>query len=323
MKKPIPLAERGISDSRLVFGCMKLCGGMKANPITEDEILLTERAVDAALEAGITLFDHADVYAHGQAEAVFGEVLRRRPELKDRIRIQSKCGYRIEPGRPKRYDFSKEHILRAVDGSLMRLGIERLDILLLHRPDPLMEPEDIAEAFDRLLRDGKVAHFGVSNVGADQIRFLQHYLPMPLVVNQLNMSLGKLDWVDSGILMNRTIDHSVRFPEGTLEYCRLHHIQLQAWGALAQGRYTGRTPETEAERNTAELIARMAREKETTPEAVVLGWLMRHPARIQPVIGTLNPGRIAACADAVRQAATMTREEWYALYQSSRGQLIP
>ncbi|XID93972.1 aldo/keto reductase family oxidoreductase [Paenibacillaceae bacterium WGS1546] len=325
-KRIMPLERRGIAASRLVLGCMKLCGGLKAKPITAEEILIAERAVDAALEAGITMFDHADVYARGQAEAVFGEVLRRRPQLRDRIVIQSKCGYRVENGSPKMYDFSRDHILRAVDRSLARLGTDRLDILLLHRPDPLMEPDEIAEAFDRLRTAGKVGHFGVSNLGVDQIRYIQQALEMQLVVNQLDLSLGKLDWLDSGVLMNRRIEHTVRFPEGTLEHCRMHDIQLQAWGALAQGRFTGRETEaggTEAERRTSERIRQMAREKETTPEAVVLGWLMKHPAAIQPVIGTLNPTRIAACADGVRQSETMTREEWYGLYQTSRGQEIP
>lgn len=321
----MPLERRGVTRSRLIFGCMKLCGGMQARPITEEEILQTERAVDAALAADITMFDHADIYAHGQAEAVFGEVLKRRPQLRDQIVIQSKCGYRVEPGSPKMYDFSRDHILRAVDRSLRRLGVDRLDILLLHRPDPLMEPEEIAEAFDRLRETGKVAHFGVSNLGADQIRFIQQALAMPLVVNQLDLSLGKLDWLDSGVLMNRKIDHTVRFPEGTLEHCRLENIQLQAWGSLAQGRFTGRVMEsaTDAERRTSALVGRLAEEKETTPEAIVLGWLMKHPATIQPIIGTVNPIRVAACADATRQAEQMTREEWFSLYQTSRGQDIP
>lgn len=324
-KRVMPLEARGITNSRIIFGCMKLYGGPKAGPISEEAIGLAEHAVDAALEAGITMFDHADVYAGGQAEAVFGEVLRRRPQLKDQIVIQSKCGYRFEKGAPKMYDFSRDHILRAVDRSLQRLGVDRLDILLLHRPDPLMEPDEIAEAFSKLHASGKVSHFGVSNLGVDQIRFIQHALDMPLVVNQLDLSLGKLDWLDSGILMNRKIDHVVRFPEGTLEYCRMENIQLQAWGALAQGRYTGRVMEesTEAEQRTSALVRQMAQEHETTPEAIVLGWLMKHPAKIQPVIGTANPERVAACADAVRQAEQMTREAWYSLYQTSRGYDIP
>lgn len=321
----MPLETRGISDSRLAFGCMHLCGGWKLNPITEEEIRITERLVDAALEAGITMFDHADIYANGLAEAVFGEVMKRRPQLRDRIVIQSKCGIRLPDGQaPKRYDFSREHILRAVDGSLKRLNVEKLDLLLLHRPDVLLEPEEIAEAFDKLLAAGKVSHFGVSNMGVDQIRYLQSYLPLPLVVNQLDLSLGKLEWLDSAVTMNRRIDKTVRFPEGTIEHCRMENIQLQAWGSLAQGRFTGRQMDlSEAERATLELVSRMAREKETTPESIVLGWLLRHPAKIQPITGTVNPERVAACADAVRQSELMTREEWYALYNTSRGADIP
>lgn len=309
----------------MILGCMKLCGGMQARGVNEEEIDLAERAVDAALESGITMFDHADAYAQGQAEAVFGEVLRRRPGLRDGIVIQSKCGYRIQPGVAKMYDFSRDHIMRAVEDSLKRLRVERLDILLLHRPDPLMEPEEIAEAFVRLRDAGKVAHFGASNVGAAQLAFLQRSLPMQLVVNQLDLSLGKLDWIDSGILMNRRIEHQVRFPEGTLEYCREHGVQIQSWGALAQGRFTGRPSDnpTDAERETAALVAQLAESYGTTGESIVLGWLMKHPAKVQPVIGTLNPRRIAACGDAARIAQAMTRQEWYTLYQTGRGQPIP
>jgi predicted oxidoreductase len=321
----MPLEERGITSSRLAYGCMMLCGGWKPQPINDEEILKAERAIDAALAAGITLFDHADIYAYGQAEAVFGEVLKRRPELKGKLVIQSKCGIRFEEGSaPKRYDFSRDHILKAVDQSLGRLGLERLDILLLHRPDLLMEPDEIAEAFSKLLESGKVSHFGVSNVGAEQIKFLQRSLPMPLVANQLDLSLSKLDWLESVILTNRKTDKVIRFPEGTVEHCRSENIQLQAWGSLAQGRFTGRAMElNEAEIATAELVQTMAQEKETTPEAIILGWLMKHPAKIQPVIGSSTPERITACGDAVRQSELMTREEWYTLFKTSRGVDIP
>lgn len=320
----MPLERRGISGSRIAFGCMGL--GKGQSPVTEDDVLMAERAVDAALSAGITFFDHADIYARGNAEAVFGQVLRRRPELRGRIVIQSKCGIRPADGKfGKRYDFSQAHILSSVDGILTRLGIEQLDILLLHRPDCLMEPEAIAEAFDILKSSGKVRHFGVSNMSASQVRLLQSALSEPLVVNQLELSLKRLDWLDQGVLVNRKTDRAVSFPEGTLEYCRMENIQIQAWGALAQGRFSGRMMEqaAETERSTAQLVQRMANEKETAPEAIVLGWLMRHPAMIMPVVGTVNAARIQACADAVRQSEWMTREEWYELYSISRGNDIP
>jgi predicted oxidoreductase len=324
MSRIIPFEQRGITSSRIAFGCMGF--GKSKNSTSEEEILATERAIDAALSVGINFFDHADIYSSGHAEAVFGQVLKRRPELKDQIVIQSKTGICLPDEKfGKRYDFSKEHILSTVDGSLARLGVEHLEVLLLHRPDSLMEPEDIAEAFNVLRSSGKVRHFGVSNMSVGQIQYVQSALSVPLVANQLDMSLNRLDWLDLGVLVNRKIDKVVRFPEGTLEYCRMNNMQLQAWGPLAQGRFTGRTmnPSTETERATTELVQRMANEKETTPEAIVLGWLMRHPAMIQPVIGTINPQRIIACADAARQSELMTREEWYALYMSSRGNDIP
>ncbi len=322
--KKIPLEQRGITNSRIAFGCMGL--GKSLNPASEEDILIAERAIDAALSVGITFFDHADIYSRGNAEAVFGQVLRRRPELKEQIVIQSKTGICIPDERfGKRYDFSKEHILASVDASLARLNVDHLEVLLLHRPDSLMEPEEIAEAFHTLRSSGKVRDFGVSNMSVSQIQFVQSALDEPLVANQLDMSLNRVDWLDHGVLVNRKIDKVVRFPEGTLEYCRMQNIQLQAWGPLAQGRFTGRTmdPSTETERLTTELVKRMADEKESTPESIVLGWLMRHPAMIQPVIGTANPERIIACGDAVRQSEIMTREEWYALYMSSRGNDIP
>jgi len=322
--RTIPLERRGITNSRIAFGCMGL--GKSQNPTSEEDILIAERAIDAALSAGITFFDHADIYSRGNAEAVFGQALRRRPELKDQMVIQSKCGIGLPDEKfGKRYDFSKEHILYSVDSSLRRLGVEHLEVLLLHRPDSLMEPDEIAEAFNTLRSSGKVRHFGVSNMSVSQIKFVQSALREPLVANQLDLSLNRLDWLDQGVTVNRKIDKVVRFPEGTLEHCRMENIQIQSWGPLAQGRFTGRTMDqpTETERLTTELVQRMANERETTPEAIVLGWLMRHPAMIQPVIGTVNPSRIVACADAVRQSEIMTREEWYALYMSSRGNDIP
>lgn len=325
--KKMPLADRGITTSRLVLGCMSFGGGWKSNePITEEVILEAERAVDAALSIGINMFDHANIYARGKAEATFGEVLKRRPGLREKIIIQSKCGIRFAEGSiPGRYDFSKDHILKEVDGILKRLGIEHLDILLLHRPDPLMDPEEVAEAFGRLKSSGKVRYFGVSNMNAAQIRFLQQALPDKIAVNQIELSLAHLDFLDEGVHVNQKAGTSVHFSEGLLEFCQMERIQIQAWGPLAQGRFSGRAIQDEPEhiRKTAELVRKMAAEKETTPEAIVLGWLMKHPAMIQPIIGTIRPERIKACADAERQSQLMTREEWYSLYVSARGKALP
>ena len=322
----MPLAQRGLATSRLVLGCMPFGGNWNREPITDAHVLEAERAVDAARSIGITMFDHADIYTRGKAEEIFGRILKAQPGLREQIVIQSKCGIRFAEGAsPGQFDFSREHILRTVDGSLKRLGIDYLDVLLLHRPDPLMEPDEVAEAFGALKAAGKVRYFGVSNMSVAQIRFLQRALPDQLAVNQLEMSLGRLDWLDQGVHVNQQAGVAVNFSEGLLEYCQMERIQVQAWGPLAQGVFSGRALEdaTDAVRKTAVLVAQMAAAKTTTAEAIVLGWLMRHPAMIQPVIGTMNPTRIAACADAERQAQVMTRDEWYTLYVSARGANMP
>ncbi|MBD8067982.1 aldo/keto reductase [Bacillus sp. PS06] len=324
--KQMPLQKRGISSSRLALGCMGFGGGWNQEPITKEHIIQAEKAIDTALSAGITFFDHADIYTMGKAEKVFGEILQSNHALREKIVIQSKCGIRFPEGNiPGRYDFSKDYIIQSVDGILSRLGTEYIDILLLHRPDPLMDPEDVAEAFDSLKQAGKVKYFGVSNMNASQMKFLQSNLSDPLVVNQLEMSLSHLDWVDHGVHVNQKAGENGYFSDGILEYCQMEDIQIQAWSPLAKGKFSGRSVinENDSVAKTAHLVKKLAQEKETTLEAIVLGWLMKHPAKIQPVIGTTNPTRIKASADAIRIAETMTREEWYTLYISSRGVKLP
>lgn len=307
-----PLQTRGISGSRLVLGCMRV--GEPGNPVPAEEVF------EAAWDAGIRMFDHADIYQGGRAEAACGEWLGRHPDRREQLVIQSKCGIR-----PGRYDCSRRHILAAVDGILERLGTPWLDILLLHRPDPLLEPVEVAEAFAELQASGRVRHFGVSNMNVPQVRLLQRALPMPLVVNQLEMSLARLDWVDDGVHVNHPGGPGTRFPAGMLEYAAMHDIQLQAWGALGRGAFSGRSLEDAATptQRAAGLVAELAADKGTSPEAIVLGWLLRHPARIQPVVGTTSPQRILACRDALQVAGALSREEWYSLYLAARGGPIP
>ncbi len=324
--KVLPLVQRGIQTSRLVLGCMPFGGGWNREPVTNENVKQGEAAVDAALSIGISMFDTADIYTLGKSETVLGTIMKERPSLREQIIIQSKCG--IRPGDeslPARFDFSKSHILEAVDASLKRLQIEYLDVLLLHRPDPLMEPEEVAEAFGRLKAAGKVRYFGVSNMNVSQMRFLQSALPDQIAANQLEISLSHLDWLDQTVHVNQKAGVNVNFGEGLMEYCQMENIQIQAWSPLSRGRFTGRALDNEPEtvRKTAELVTKLAAAKETTPEAIVLGWLMKHPALIQPVIGSANPERIVACQDAERQSQLMTREEWYSLYESSRGKPMP
>lgn len=322
----MPLEKRGISASRLALGCMGLGGEWNDQPLSDDDILIAERAIDASLESDITMFDHADIYKMGKSEMVFGKVLKGRPELREQMIIQSKCGIRFAEGKvPGRYDFSKEHILSSVDGILSRLNMEYIDILLLHRPDPLMEPEEVAEAFEQLKTAGKVRHFGVSNMNASQMKLLQSELSDPLIVNQLEMSLHRIDWLEQGVLVNQKAGVEINFPELLIEHCRLENVQIQAWAPFAYGMYSGRELEnpTQSVLKTRELVEQMAKSKETSTEAVVLGWLMKHPAMIQPVIGTTNPERIRKSKEGIRIAEQMTRDEWYSLYVTSRGNKLP
>ncbi|MFS0868905.1 aldo/keto reductase [Paenibacillus xylanilyticus] len=317
----LPLHQHQIPASPLVLGCMRFGGEWDGLPITDDLVLEGHQAVEAALEIGINHYDLADIYTRGKAEHVFGRILSERQGLREQIIIQSKCGIRLvgDDEGPQRYDSSGAHIQASVDGILTRLGVDYLDILLLHRPDPLAHPQEIGEALARLHHSGKVRHFGVSNMGSEQIRLLQLNCTVPLIVNQLEMSLDKIGFVEAGVTVNRPQAKENVFPYGTMEYCQAEHIQLQAWGPLSQGRFTGRVvegqrPEIE---HTAQVVHRIAGERGVTAESVVLAWLMKHPAGIQPVIGSIRPERIRACRDATR--IELTRYEWYELYSASCG----
>lgn len=312
-------AQNDVLTGRPLYGCMGLGGTWDDEPYAAADIAHAEAAVEAALDIGITEFDHADIYRRGKAEAVFGEVLARAPGLRKRIVLQTKCGIRQADGvLPGRYDLRGKSIVRRVEESLTRLRTDVLDVLLLHRPDPLTGPEEIAEALTSLHAQGLVRRFGVSNMSAAQIELLRSHLDVPLVADQLEMSLARRDWVESGVLVNTEAATGNGFPHGTVEYCHAHGIRLQAWGALAQGRYTGGqdTP-------TARLVTALAECKGTTPETILLWWLQRHPARIAPVIGTSRPERIRACRDAVRRAPGLTHEEWYDLWVTARGGPLP
>ncbi|MEV6693757.1 aldo/keto reductase [Micromonospora sp. NPDC051196] len=312
-----------IRTHRLIYGCMGLGGGWDHQPYGAPEIDAAEAAIAAALEIGITAFDHADIYRQGKSEAVFGEVLSRTPGLRARILLQTKCGIHLPSDtRPGYYDLRGTHIRHSVEQSLTRLRTDVIDVLLLHRPDPLADPEDVAEALTALHRQGLVRHFGVSNMAAAQIAYLQAHLDLPLVVNQLQMSLADRDWLEAGVLVNTSPAAELGFPLGTVEHCRLNRIGVQAWGPLARGRLTG-AAQTPAQQATAEHVAALADQHGTTPETILLWWLQRHPARIVPVIGTARPERIRACADTVRREPELTHEQWYELWLTARGEALP
>ncbi|MCW8090741.1 aldo/keto reductase [Alteromonas sp. ASW11-130] len=308
--------------SNLIYGCMGLGGGWESSRYDSSHINQAEEVIETAIDSGIRVFDHADIYTHGKAEAVFGEVLKKKPSLRDKMILQSKCAIRFKDDLgPKRYDFSTEWIRSSVEHSLRRLHTEQLDILLLHRPDPLMQPEQLADVISQLISEGKIAHIGVSNMHAHQIAFLETALNMPVIVNQLEMSLAHRDWLEDGLTTGSKLNRHVGYAPGTLEYCWTHNVQLQAWGSLAQGRFSGRPTQSTQDEVTTALVRQLAENYSTSAEAIILAWLMRHPIGIQPVVGTTNIHRIRACAQA--NNLTLSREDWYLLLETARGQEVP
>jgi predicted oxidoreductase len=318
-----PTLDQPIS-SRLIYGCMGLGGGWDSDPLRPQDISHAQAAVEAALEIGITLFDHANIYTLGKAEQCFGELFKQQPGLRRQMQLQTKCGIRFaDSNGPKRYDLSAEHIIEAVDASLGRLHTDTIDILMLHRPDPLMEPDEINEAWHTLFAAGKVRQLAVSNMHAGQMRQLVVALDVPLVANQLEMSLLKTDWLDADTCFNDAQGQSSLVWGDTLSYCGSQNIALQAWGSLGKGWYSGGAPKDAPApvTTTAQMVRTLAGEHGVAPESIVLAWLLKHPAHIKAVIGTANPERIRACADAGNVA--LTRGQWYALYQSARGRELP
>lgn len=318
----IPLSRHLPGISSLAFGCMGLGGSWDNNATSAEQQQQAFSAIDAALDGGINFFDHADIYTCGKAEQVFGKYLAGVPSKRSELFLQTKCAIRFADAQgPGRYDFSKDHIIHSVEQSLTRLNTDYLDLLLLHRPDPLMQPEEVAQAFEHLVQQGKVRHFGVSNMGWAQMQWLQSALSQPMLVNQLPMSLADIDWLEESVLTGMAQGSSRHFSYGTVEYCQQQGVQLQSWGSLAKGIFSGAPTQTDSQQATAVLVAQLAEQYQCSREAIVLAWLMRHPAAIQPVIGTANPQRITACAEATQ--VHLSREHWYQLYVSSRSTPLP
>ncbi|MDO6694902.1 aldo/keto reductase [Aliiglaciecola sp. 3_MG-2023] len=322
--KQIPLNSYFPNMSPIFLGCMGLGGEWGKSPFESKHVKQAHDVIDSALACGINSFDHADIYTMGKAEQVFGEVLKARPELRENILIQSKCGIVFEDEQgPKRFDFSKQYLLSSVDGILNRLNTDYIDILLLHRPDPLMDAHEVAEAFSILKNSGKVKHFGVSNQNSHQMKLLQHALEVPLVANQIELNLTHLDFLEDAVLANNPQAKDLSFATGTMEYCQLNNVQVQAWGSLCQGILTGKSLLNQPVhiQQTAALVNKLAADYQTSPEAILLAFLMRHPAKIQPIIGTTNSMRIKGCAQASQ--IELSREHWYSLFVTARGCELP
>ncbi len=323
--KTYSIPNTALHGTRLAYGCMQIGGTWDNAPLTSIDRARARNVIEGALAHGINFFDHADIYCRGKSETVFAEALREMKIARDTLILQSKCGIRFpdEPnaGDPLRYDFSYEHIMRSVEGSLRRLQTDYLDILLLHRPDVLMQPEEIARAFDELHQAGKVKYFGVSNQNWAHIELLKKFVRQPLIVNQLQLSLVHAELIADGLYFNRS-SMSYTGITGTLDYCRANDILIQAWAPVANGRLIN--PPENAETNVkraAGLIAHMAQMKNTSPEAIALAWLLRHPAQIQPILGTTKPERVAASC--LADEIELTREEWYALLRAAQPEPLP
>lgn len=310
--------------SQIIYGCMGLGGGWDQQPVGKAHYQQAQQLIETALAEGVNYFDHADIYTFGKAEQVFGQVLSKQPKLRERMIIQSKCAIRFaDDSGPKRYDFSAQWINQSVDGILSRLNIECLDVLQLHRPDPLLELTELADCLSSLQKSGKVKHFGVSNMNHHQIAYLQSALEMPIIANQIEISLQQLGWLEHGVLAGNPAGEHGNFCAGTIEHSQLNGIQLQSWGSLAQGLFSGRdvSGQPEQVKQTATLVANLAEQYQTNADAIVLAWLMRHPANIQPIIGSTNPERIKRCTDAIK--VNLSRADWYQLYITARGQELP
>jgi len=324
--KTINLGKSDLQVTRIGYGCMPLGGTWDETPLTAQTTKQALISIRAAIDQGINFYDHADIYCRGKSEEVFSSIWQEVPSLRGKILLQSKCGIRFggspHENSPHRFDFSYEHILESVEGSLKRLKTDYLDVLLLHRPDPLVEPEEVARAFDKLHQSGKVRWFGVSNHTAAQLELLRHYLRQPVVTNQVAFNVIHTHMLDEGVVFNQANPLLAR-NEGTIEYCRLHNITLQSWGSLAWGLVTGRTDEKPADNalKTIPLVEELARQKGVEGEAILVAWILRHPAKIQAIIGTTNPGRIAAACQG--DTIDLTREEWYRLYTAGRGDSLP
>lgn len=303
--KYINIGGSELKTSVIALGCMRI------SEMAPGEV---SKLIGAAMENGINLFDHADIYGGGGSEEVFAKALGMSPSIREKIFLQSKCG--IGNGI---YDLSKEHILKSADEILKRLNTEYLDLLLLHRPDTLMEPEEIAEAFDALHESGKVRYFGVSNQNSMQIELLKKHVRQPLLVNQLQLSLAHTAVIDTGINVNMNNHAAIDRDGSILEYCRLENITIQSWSPLQYGFFEGTFLGNDKFRELNRVIDRLAQEKSVTNTAIAIAWLLRHPAHFQPVVGTTNSGRIAEIARA--SEVEISRKEWYELYLAAGNRL--
>jgi predicted oxidoreductase len=302
----IKIARCDLDASEIALGCLRI------SEMSNHDIAAL---IHTALDEGINFFDHADIYGGGTSEEKFAAALAMTPRLRDTMILQTKVGIR-----QRSYDFSKAHILAAVEGSLKRLRTDHLDVVLLHRPDALVEPEEVAEAFTSLQDSGKGKYFGVSNHNPMQIELLTKFVTQPIIINQLQLSITNTGMIDAGLHVNMKSDASIDRDGSILDYCRLKEITIQPWSPFQYGDFAGvfldndKFPELNAQINA------VAASRGVSNTAIAVAWLLRHPARMQPIIGTTKPSRVKECCTA--SDVKLTRQEWYDIYLAA-GNTLP
>ncbi|MGB7998705.1 MAG: aldo/keto reductase [Anaerobacillus sp.] len=303
--KKIKLGKSDLEVGEISLGCMRM-----SELSTKDAAYVIENAMDC----GVDLFDHADIYGGGKSEEVFADAISKNDDVREKMKLQTKCGIR-----EGFFDFSRDHILESVEGSLSRLKTDYVDTLLLHRPDALVEPEEVAEAFSRLKESGKVRHFGVSNQNPMQIELLKKYLKDDLIINQLQLSIVHTPMFDAGFNVNMQNDPAIVRDSNILDYCRLNDISIQAWSPFQHGMIEGPFVGNDAFPEVNAKLQELAEKYSVTDSTIAIAWILRHPANIQPVVGTMNPERLKDISKA--SDMTLTRQEWYELYRAAGNDL--
>lgn len=304
----ITLGQDDKELSEIVLGMMR---------IKDKSVKEVEELVETALSVGINAFDLADIYGRGRCEELLGLVLKNRPDLREKMWIQSKCGIRIEEF--TYFDFSKDYIIKSVDGILQRLKIDHLDSLLLHRPDALMESDQVAEAFDFLYKQGKVRNFGVSNQNPMMMELLKKDVKQPLAVNQLQLSAAFTPGFESGFHVNMEDSQAAMRDGSIFEYCKLHDVVIQAWSVLQFGYFKGNFVGNEKFQALNQVLDRLAIKYGVTSSTIAISWILRYPAKMQAVVGTTNPKHLREVSQAV--TFSLTRKEWYEIYLAAGNNL--
>ena len=293
----------------IIQGCMR----MPALSVAE-----SAKVIRNAYDLGVTFFDHATCYGNGEAEQRFGDAFPQTGLKREDVFLQGKVGLCFERNE---FDCTKENILESVDDSLRRLGTDYLDSVLLHRPDVIFEPEEVAEAFQKLSDSGKVKYFGVSNLMPMQIELLKKYVRQPLVFNQVQLSLEQSQLIDQALYMNnKTTEFSINRDGSLLDYCRLNDITIQAWSPLQYGMFKGTFVDHPDFPELNRALGEIGEREGVSKTAVAIAWILRHPAKMQAIAGTMNPDHLRDLCDAAR--VNLSHHDWYRLYLAA-GKYLP